>query len=478
MSSSSATAPVVDLVSDNAPSVIDLEGMSEVESMEWDVVTGVRDRLDAQDLQGTEALIDTEVVGDLTVDKESLNKQLLELQQQMKRLEVGAAEDQKDEGDGQAPLALNPDPESQTVQAEDVPMGAPYVEDGEESDDEDATAATKVAFEQQMADPNKTVAAMKQPDGLFRLLGMPFAFPHVSMQAASMARNIKLKELLEVFCQFLDKKLTRGAVERVIESYALAKRQMEHEKMLTIQFSKYGGGIGSGLQTMKAGKEATNLMCSKCHHDWVGKNKCFMCGNMAEPVLKKSAGAEITVDEVCWDMVVENGKVAWKPRGAQSEGGSSSSAGAFGPEEKLRASVDLGDFAQTPPPAKGETCFADQVPIGLRVSLRQEVVNRPLDEEAFKMKADRPQRTEDRQAGQEFLVFHPKCSKAAKISAKVNDNADVKRVVTEKEVEATIDHNLEVIHELQTGALSVGDEETQGAAVLRQLDLEKLRSAL
>ena len=94
------------------------------------------------------------------------------------------------------------------------------------------------------------------------------------------------------------------------------------------------------------------------------------------------------------------------------------------------------------------------------------------------MKADRPQPADDRQAGQEFLVFHPKCSKAAKISAKVNDNADVKRVVTEKEIEATIDHNLEVIHELQTGALSVGDEETQGAAVLRQLDLEKLRSAL
>ena len=50
MSSSSATAPVVDLVSDNAPSVTDLEGMSEVESMEWDVVTSVRDRLDAQDV--------------------------------------------------------------------------------------------------------------------------------------------------------------------------------------------------------------------------------------------------------------------------------------------------------------------------------------------------------------------------------------------------------------------------------------------
>jgi hypothetical protein len=112
--------------------------------------------------------------------------------------------------------------------------------------------------------------------------------------------------------------------------------------------------------------------------------------------------------------------------------------------------------------------------------LRQEVVNRPLDNEAlaFRTATDRPQRPEDREAGQEFLVFHPKCSKAAKISAKVSDNAEVKRAATEKEVETILDHNLDVIHELQSGALSIGDEEAKGAQMLRQLDLEKLRAAL
>ena len=101
--------------------------------------------------------------------------------------------------------------------------------------------------------------------------------------------------------------------------------------------------------------------------------------------------------------------------------------------------MDLGDFAQVPLGAFGEQCFADQVPLALRVSLRKEVVDRPLDEEASRVSEERPPRASDRQAGQGCLVFHPKSAKAAKISAMVNKN-EVQKEATEKEVETILDY--------------------------------------
>jgi hypothetical protein len=50
------------------------------------LVSNVRDKLDNQDHEGTEALIEVKSV---TADKETLNQQLRDLQQQMTRLVVG-----------------------------------------------------------------------------------------------------------------------------------------------------------------------------------------------------------------------------------------------------------------------------------------------------------------------------------------------------------------------------------------------------
>ena len=71
MSASSATAPIV---------IRDDDVMSEVASTEWDLVSNVRDKLDNQEHEGTEALIE---VQSITTDKETLNQQLRDLQHKL-----------------------------------------------------------------------------------------------------------------------------------------------------------------------------------------------------------------------------------------------------------------------------------------------------------------------------------------------------------------------------------------------------------
>jgi hypothetical protein len=114
-----------------------------------------------------------------------------------------------------------------------------------------------------LADPNKIVGAIQQqrPKALARHAG---SLPACLRPGREHGPEPVVEELLDLFCQFLDKSLARGSVERIIKTYALAKCQKQHEPMWTLQYSKYGGGIGSGVQTLKTGNEATDMMCSRC----------------------------------------------------------------------------------------------------------------------------------------------------------------------------------------------------------------------
>ena len=75
--------------------------------------------------------------------------------------------------------------------------------------------------------------------------------------------------------------------------------------------------------------------------------------------------------------------------------------------------------------------------------------------------------------GQEQKVFHPKLVKATKLQAQMCEVEGKARRPTEAEAEAVIDPQIAVLHELQTGALSVDDDKAKSAQVLRHLYLDR-----
>ena len=144
--------------------------------------------------------------------------------------------------------------------------------------------------------------------------------------------------------------------------------------------------------------------------------------------------------------------------------------------------VDLGNSAENPTSTSdgSEQCFADQVPLALRVSLKHEVSKQPFDELQFmgKEEGERPWKMSDNIQGQEQKVFHPKLVKATKLQAQMCEVEGKARRPTEAEAEAVIDPQIAVLHELQTGALSVDDDKAKSAQVLRHLYLDRFHSLL
>ena len=81
--------------------------------------------------------------------------------------------------------------------------------------------------------------------------------------------------------------------------------------------------------------------------------------------------------------------------------------------------MDLGDDAERPLSATDgtEQCFANQVPLALRVRLQHEVAKQPFDEIQFldKAEGERPWKVSNSIPGQERKVFHPKLVRATKL---------------------------------------------------------------
>jgi len=115
-------------------------------------------------------------------------------------------------------------------------------------------------------------------------------------------------------------------------------------------------------------------------------------------------------------------------------------------------------LAQSPSPSMDpvEASFADQVPQSLRIKLRDQVVTHSPDPallEALSRRNENPRQ------------------------ATLCDPIEPPKVDPEK-VDEAITLTTEVLGEMQTGALSVGDREALGAKVLRQLDMEHYKECL
>ena len=191
-------------------------------------------------------------------------------------------------------------------------------------------------------------------------------------------RHMDQDEFVDLFLHFRGKKLSRGGVERALETYYLAKKQKQHEKNLRLVSTLGRAGIGGPTWQTRAGQSIAQKTCPKCFGDWVNDaTRCMLCGSRAEPVDKQPPWVEMVVDGVKWHML-----------------------------ERVRR-PSPGNQSRRVPLALAGTCFSDVVPMYQRVSLREVVTKQDYDEPAFERKDNRPPKAEDQEAGQEFLVFHP-----------------------------------------------------------------------
>ena len=134
------------------------------------------------------------------------------------------------------------------------------------------------------------------------------------------------------------------------------------------------------------------------------------------------------------------------------------------------------------PADHAETSLSDFVQSKDRLQLRTEVLNRVVDAETFPSEApSRPQSSKDCKKEQAALVFHPDAAAAMALAGKLT-GADVppedafhpKR--PEAEMLKVVQDNADILHDMQSGAMSV--EDPQGAEALRHLDLVKFKEVL
>ena len=148
---------------------------------------------------------------------------------------------------------------------------------------------------------------------------------------------------------------------------------------------------------------------------------------------------------------------------------------------KKEHAVDIGVLAEAPlcPADHSETSLSDYITSNDRL---QEVLSRVVDAETFpEADVSPPQVAKDIKHGQAALVFHPDAAEALKMAAKLT-SADIppeaafhpKR--SEEELNAVVASNADIIHDMQCGAISV--EDTQGAEMLRRLDMLKFKEVL
>ena len=173
---------------------------------------------------------------------------------------------------------------------------------------------------------------MKEP-GLYAIKGFPEGLPYVDEATKKLARGITNDDAATLVLRFKKVEWTQASLQRVLEVYTLAKRETDHEEMLKVRYANEWPGHRREQQDYA-------LMCPNCFQKWTSskvKGTCILC--------KKQV---IAVDRA--------------------------------PFSKEQMAVDLGDYAERPLSATDGTgqCFADQVPLALRVRLKHEVAKQPF----------------------------------------------------------------------------------------------------
>ena len=282
---------------------------------------------------------------------------------------------------------------------------------------------------------------------------------------------------------------------RVVKAYVAMKAQKVHDEVMKQPHvagrSRPGVGSDSLRENTQPEPIATH-QCPECFTDWAtqwdpSKEKMCVCGKKVLPIKKTKHLVNMDHPTGNWLLFMTGNGITWVRDGkSEADAASASGDGSSKSDKdfKLRHAVDIGMLAEAPlcPADHAETSLSDFVLSKDRLQLRTEVLNRVVDAETFPSEApSRPQNSKDCKKDQAALVFHPDAAAAMALAGKLT-GADVppeeafhpKR--PEAEMLKVVQDNADILHDMQSGAMSV--EDPQGAEALRHLDMVKFKEVL
>ena len=318
----------------------------------------------------------------------------------------------------------------------------------------------------------------------FILAEVPFSMEAVTKDIKLMVDKLSTEEIYDLFVKFCDSEsIPAVSFGRVVKAYVAMKAQKVHDEVMKQPHvagrSRPGVGSDSLRENTQPEPIATH-QCPECFTDWATqwdptKEKMCVCGIKKTKHLVNIWLLFMTGNGITW---VRDGKSEADAASASGDGSSKSDK-----DFKLRHAVDIGMLAEAPlcPADHAETSLSDFVLSKDRLQLRTEVLHRVVDAETSPSEApSRPQNSKDCKKDQAALVFHPDA--AAAILAGKLTGADVppeeafhpKR--PEAEMLKVVQDNADILHDMQSGAMSV--EDPQGAEALRHLDMVKFKEVL
>ena len=334
----------------------------------------------------------------------------------------------------------------------------------------------------------------------FALQDVPFKMEPVTRDVKQLVDRMDKEEVIDLFAKFCDLPIIPAVgFSRLIMAYAAIKAQKQHDEVMRQPY--VGGrarpGLGSeDLRDRPMGTPRATHQCPQCFTDWplhwdIKEAKMCICHQKVIPVKKTAHITTMESKEHRWLLFVTGNGITWVRDGSPVPEAAPASGGDMpkGPvvpdlSFKKEHAVDIGGLAEAPlcPADHSETSLSDYITSNDRLQLRTEVLHRVVDAETFPVADEsRPQVSKDIKYGQAAFVFHPDAAEALKMAAKLTA-ADIppedafhhKR--SEEEMNEVVTSNADIIHDMQSGAISV--EDPQGAELLRRLDMMKFKEVL
>ena len=330
-----------------------------------------------------------------------------------------------------------------------------------------------------------------QNNAFCRLLAFPASFPSIPNYLVNLLQTCSEQELLSLFEKFMHAPITEASARRILEAYIPMKAQCTHEAVWSLGALPGRGRPGLGSSTLKSrplGSSDYTHMCSSCHAGWPDRaTSCFLC-KKGEKVPFEAPSAIFEQDGTTWILAPRDGRPTWIQMEDPTSGSSSET------QSKLAHSIDATQMAQQPMATntQSEVTMADTVPIQLRMSMREEVLEQTVDQDAA-MAADLLREQRDSlhsRKGQGFQIFHPEAAKTLDLQSKALQHADLLARDEAADLEAKrqkielisdmVDQNMEVLGPLQEGMQEAADSQimSKGVELLRRTNLETLREKL
>ena len=305
-----------------------------------------------------------------------------------------------------------------------------------------------------------------------------------------MVDKLSTEEIYDLFVKFCDSEsIPAVSFGRVVKAYVAMKAQKVHDEVMKQPHVAGRSRPGVGSDSLR---ENATHQCPECFTDWAtqwdpSKEKMCVCGKKVLPIKKTKHLVNMDHPTGNWLLFMTGNGITWVRDGkSEADAASASGDGSSKSDKdfKLRHAVDIGMLAEAPlcPADHAETSLSDFVLSKDRLQLRTEVLNRVVDAETFPSEApSRPQNSKDCKRDQAALVFHPDAAAAMALAGKLT-GADVppeeafhpKR--PEAEMLKVVQDNADILHDMQSGAMSV--EDPQGAEALRHLDMVKFKEVL